>query len=171
MDGLWQDIENVARETNCDASPLILELQSRLETVRNAAKSRENSPRVLVLEWSDPPFLGGHWVPEIVEIAGATHVLSGPNEPSRRASWDEIRESKPEIVILAPCGYGLEETAAQGRELLENSPLREMNCAVWASDANALFSRCTPATIRAAEVVAAILGGKSEISPREAVRL
>jgi hypothetical protein len=78
-------------------------------------------------------------------------------EASRRASWEEIASSTPEIVILAPCGYDLAQTIEQGRELLLNSPLRDLGAQVWATNATALFSRCTPATIRGVEVVAGIL--------------
>ncbi|HEX8465793.1 MAG TPA: ABC transporter substrate-binding protein [Abditibacterium sp.] len=166
IDGLWEDLRNVAAATNSDAQSLIHSLQNRLEVVKTAVASREK-PRVLVLEWSDPPFLGGHWVPEMVKIAGGAHVLSGAGEPSRRASWDEIRAAKPEIVILAPCGYDLSETIAQSRGI--EAELRSLGAReIWATNATALFSRCTPATIRGVEVLAAILHGVGEVGVSEA---
>jgi iron complex transport system substrate-binding protein len=168
IDGLWDDIWNVASATGVFPESLIDGLQNRLKVVQNAVSIREK-PRVLVLEWSDPPFLGGHWVPEMVEIAGGTHVLSSAREASRRASWEEIRAAKPEIVILAPCGYDLEETIAQSREI-EGQLLSLGAREIWATNATALFSRCTPATIRGIEVLAAIFGGE-ETSSYEAQRL
>ena len=169
LDGLWQDLRAVARATNADAEPLIARLQARLERVKAAVAGR-NRPRVLVLEWSDPPFLGGHWVPEMVELAGGTHLLSRAGEASRRASWDEIAASKPEIVVLAPCGYDLEQTMEQGRELLprlESIGARQ----VWATDATALFSRCTPASVRGAEVLAGLFHRAFEVGDCEARQL
>jgi len=165
FDGLWDDIRNVASATGTDAKATIDSLQKRLQRVKNAVEGKEK-PRVLVLEWTDPPFLGGHWVPEMIEIAGGTHVLSGAGEASRRASWDEIRKSQPEIVIVAPCGYDLPETIAQSREIegqLQTLGARE----IWAVNATALFSRCTPATIRGVEVLANIfqLGTSDDDAP------
>lgn len=166
INGLWADIRAVATASGANAEALIGELQARLENV-HAAVADQTRPRALVLEWSDPPFLGGHWVPEMIEIAGATHVLSGASEPSRRANWDEIAAAKPEIVILAPCGYNLEQTINQGRELLPR--LQQIGAReVWATDATALFSRCTPATIRGIEVLAGIFHGAFEVEASEA---
>ncbi len=169
IDGLWADIRNVARATGSDGEALIGELQTRLENVRQAVAGKTR-PRALVLEWSDPPFLGGHWVPEMIEIAGATHVLSGASEPSRRATWDEISAARPEIIVLAPCGYDLAQTIKQGRELLPQ--LQAMGAReVWATDATALFSRCTPATMRGVEVLAGIFHGAFEVEVSEARQL
>ena len=167
--GLWDDIGAVATATGTDGEPLIAQLQARLDEVRGrvAGKAR---PRALVLEWSDPPFLGGHWVPEMIEIAGATHILSGPCEPSRRANWDEIAAAQPEIIVLAPCGYDLSQTIAQGRELLPR--LHEIGAReVWATNATALFSRCTPATVRGVEVLAGIFHGAFKVEKTEAQNL
>jgi iron complex transport system substrate-binding protein len=169
FDGLWEDMRNVADATGTDAQGQIAELQLRLQKIKQAVTGKTPA-RVLVLEWSEPPFLGGHWVPEMVEIAGAIHVLRGAGEASRRASWDEIRAAEPEIVILAPCGYDLGEVIAQSREIegeLASIGARE----VWAVNATALFSRCTPATIRGVEVLAAIFHGVGELGNGEAVQL
>ena len=167
--GLWDDLRAVAAATGTNAQPLIDDLQARLNNVR-AAVAGKTRPRALVLEWSDPPFLGGHWVPEMIEIAGATHVLSGPCEPSRRASWDEIAAAKPEIVILAPCGYDLAQTMKQGGELLPR--LKELGAReVWATNATALFSRCTPATVRGIEVLAGVFHGAFAVEASEAQQL
>lgn len=169
IDGLWEDMRNVAGAAGTDVEEMIGELQQRLQKIKQAIEGK-SKPRVLVLEWSDPPFLGGHWVPEMVEIAGGTHVLSSAMEPSRRASWDEIRAAKPEIIVLAPCGYDLDETVAQSREIegeLASIGARE----IWATNATALFSRCTPATIRGVEVLAFIFCGVGEIGAGEAQHL
>ena len=169
LDGLWEDIRNVAVATSSHGEPLIRDLRARLENVRQSV-ANQTRPRALVLEWSDPPFLGGHWVPEMIEIAGATHILSGAREPSRRVSWDEIAAAKPEIIILAPCGYDLNQTINQGRELLPR--LQQIGAReVWATNATALFSRCTPATIRGIEVLAGLFHGAFKVEESEAQQL
>jgi iron complex transport system substrate-binding protein len=156
IEGLWEDLWNVATATGTFPEELIDGLKNRLNKVKEAVAGRPK-PRVLVLEWSDPAFLGGHWVPEMVEIAGGTHVLSGAGEASRRATWEEIVASKPEIVILAPCGYDLQQTIEQGQELLQGALADVSASEIWATNATALFSRCTPATVRGIEVLAGIL--------------
>lgn len=171
--GLWNDLRAVAAIANTTAEPLIASLQARLEAVRNAVSGLPR-PRVLALEWTDPPFIGGHWVPEIIERAGGEHLLGKTGELSRRASWDEIAACDPDIVLLLPCGYSLSETIAQSHALRlrhEYSSLRAVrHNRVWATDATHLFSRCTPASVRAVEVVAGILHPEAwpASSPHEA---
>jgi iron complex transport system substrate-binding protein len=174
--GLWRDLKTVARVTGTNATTLIHSLQTRLEAVRDAVQEKP-CPTVLVLEWTEPPFLGGHWVPEIVEVAGGTHVLGEAGFPSRRATWDEIAEANPEVLIVAPCGYDLQETTEQTQALLNVPQFRELqavqNSQVWVTNATHLFSRCTPASVRAVEVVAGIL--HSDVWPlperNEAIKL
>lgn len=170
FDGLWNDLRAVADAAGTDASTLIEDLQARLKRVQQTVRNRAR-PRVLVLEWTEPPFLGGHWVPEIIERAGGEHLLGRAGEPSRRATWDEIAAADPEILIVAPCGYGLNETIAQTRALLDNpqfAGLRAVrNGQVWATNATHLFSRCTPMSIRAVEVVAGILHSEVWEKPDE----
>jgi iron complex transport system substrate-binding protein len=158
--GLWRDLKNVARVTGTNVTTLIFSLQARLEAVKQAVTNQPR-PTVLVLEWTAPPFLGGHWVPEIVEVAGGTHLLGEAGLPSRRASWDEIARAGPEVLLMAPCGFDLDETAEQTRALLAVPQFRNLqavkNNQVWVTNATHLFSRCTPASVRAVEVVAGIL--------------
>ncbi|MBV9468743.1 MAG: ABC transporter substrate-binding protein [Abitibacteriaceae bacterium] len=174
--GLWADMRAVAVATDADAEPLIASLQARLEAVRGAVAA-QNRPRVLALEWTDPPFLGGHWVPEIIEIAGGEHVLGSGGEPSRRATWPEIADSDPDIILLVPCGYGLQETLRQGHALLHQEAFANLRAVkqgkVWATDATHLFSRCTPQSVRTVEVVAGLLHPAvwPAPSPQEAVCL
>lgn len=134
-------------------------------------------PRVLALEWSDPPFLGGHWVPELVALAGGTHVLSGPGAPSRRASWSQIAAADPDVVVAMPCGYGLEAALAETTALAATPPAADLRAVAegrcWATDATRLFSRCTPNVVTALTVLAAILHPDRfpPVGRRHAVRL
>jgi iron complex transport system substrate-binding protein len=160
FDGLWNDLRAVATTANCCAEDLIASLQARLAAVERAVAGRSR-PRVLTLEWTDPPFIGGHWVPEIVERAGGMDVLGHTGELSRRATWHEIVAADPDVVLLLPCGYTLPQTIKQARALLkcsEYSGLRAVaHGQVWATDATRLFSRCTPVSVRTVEVVAGML--------------
>jgi iron complex transport system substrate-binding protein len=163
--GLWADLRAIAALARrhgmpCDAEPVIAALQSRLEAVERAVAERPR-PRVLALEWTDPPFLGGHWVPEIIERAGGTHILGEAGQLSRRSTWAEIGAAHPEVMLMLPCGYTLPQVVEQ-IDILRTDAAYQQVCAtfedhIWATDATRLFSRCTPASIRAVEVVAGIL--------------
>src|SRR6476469_8863479 len=85
------------------ATALRHDLEQRLERVR-AAVEGASRPRVLAIEWLDPPFIGGHWVPEMIEIAGGTDVLGVPGAKSRTAEWDELAASAPAVLVAMPCG-------------------------------------------------------------------
>ncbi len=175
FEGLWRDIRRVGKAAGVpeSAQVLVASLQARLECVRLKLSSAPRAtPSVLVLEWSEPPFIGGHWVPEIIARAGGICVPQASNQPSRRADWDELSALDPNFILLAPCGYSLEESRAQGLELMQSEPrfkalraVREDK--VWATDATHLFSRCTPATVRAVEVAAAILHPNLFEAPHE----
>jgi iron complex transport system substrate-binding protein len=173
FDGLWRDLLNVGRAAGVEerAQVLVASLQARLEAVQQTLRATSEQPTVLVLEWSDPPFVGGHWVPEIVALAGGKCVPHADNRPSVRVAWDELSALDPDFVLLTPCGYDLLQTREQGLELMSSEPrfrvlraVRENR--VWVTDATHLFSRCTPASVRAVEVTAGILHSESFPAPR-----
>lgn len=143
------------------ARPVLSDMSRRLEALASRTGPK---PRVVTLEWGDPPFLGGHWLPELVERAGGTHLLSRPGAPSRRASWAEIAASDPDLVIFAPCGYTRDEAVAEARALRVRPELAGLRAVregrLWAVHASPLFSRCTPACVRGAELLAAIFSGE-----------
>lgn len=150
--------------------------RDRIDEVRAAVRGAPR-PRVLSIEWTDPPFVGGHWVPELVEAAGGEHLLSSAGEASRRLGWSDVAEADPDVILSLPCGYGLATAAAETQERLADSPLGETraarNGAVWALDATRLTSRCTPTVADAAATVARILhpGLAGEPDPHDAVRV
>lgn len=140
---------------------LVAQLRSRLAHLRDAvigARQRTGTtpPRVFVLEWTDPPFVGGHWVPDVVAAAGGLPVLARPGEKSVPATWDEIRAVDPDIVVVSPCGYGLPGAEAQGRTVLGHLPERAQ---VWAIDADAVMVRPGPRLVDGAEALAAAFFG------------
>jgi iron complex transport system substrate-binding protein len=137
------------------AAALRDELELRLERVR-AAVEGTSGPRVLALEWLDPPFIGGHWVPEMIEIAGGEDVLGEAGAKSRTAEWDELIESRPEVVVAMPCGWN----AAQARAEVEGRAAQVAAIGadrVWAVDAAASFSRPGPRLVVGTELLAHLL--------------
>jgi iron complex transport system substrate-binding protein len=115
------DIRRIGEATlrKAEAEALVDELSARIERVREATGGEER-PRVLWLEWLDPPMPGGHWVPEIIRVAGGDDSgLIGPGEPSRKLPWEEMRRTEPQIVVLVPCGFGAERAASEAEALWE----------------------------------------------------
>ncbi len=137
------------------AAEVAAELHRRLEVVR-ATMAGAARPRTFALEWPDPPFNGGHWVPQMLEVAGAEPVLCRPGTPSVRVTWEEIAAVAPEVVVSMPCGYGLEEAIGLTLPLLER-PEFASAVAVFAVDATSYFSRPGPRLVDGVEVLASVL--------------
>ncbi|AWR87839.1 ABC transporter substrate-binding protein [Meiothermus taiwanensis] len=163
---LWDDLRAVAAATGVSVEAGIEELQGRLERVRRAVAGRKR-PRVAFIEWLEPPFLGGHWVPDLLEAAGGEPVGARPEAPSFRTTWEEIAAWQPEVLLFSFCGYGLE---AALRDLTGwKSPLSGVEC--WALD-SAYFCALTPQVVRGVEILAGILHPEAWPlpSPEEALR-
>jgi iron complex transport system substrate-binding protein len=138
----------------------IAALRERLARVEEAVAGLPR-PRVGCIEWLDPPFSAGHWVPEMVRIAGGEELFSGPGEPSVRLTWPDVFEAAPEVLVLMPCGFGVERTIYEARALPEvpgwdGLPAVE-DGRVWAVGANSYFSRPAPRLIEGVEILARIL--------------
>jgi iron complex transport system substrate-binding protein len=131
------------------------ELGGRLQAVRTAAEG-EPRPRVLALEWLDPPFLGGHWIPEMIEIAGGHDVTGRSGEKSPQVEWADLDNLAPDVIVSMPCGWYLEESRAQAlahRERLESFAAER----VYAVDAASTFSRPGPRLVDGVELLAHLL--------------
>jgi iron complex transport system substrate-binding protein len=129
------------------------ELRQRVDAVGALTHDRPH-PRVFPLEWADPPFNGGHWVPDMLAAAGCTPVLSPAGGRSRRVEWAEIAKESPDAVVFMPCGFDLAGAVAQGAELLARAELGDR--ALWAVDANAYFSRPGPRLVDGVELLVAM---------------
>lgn len=108
-------------------------------------------PRVLVLEWTDPPFVAGHWVPDLVRAAGGEPVLAAPGGRSTTRTWAEVERQRVDLVLVAPCGFGLDDAVAQAREAAGRLPPEGE---VWAVDAGALVTRPGPRVVDGVEAIA-----------------
>jgi iron complex transport system substrate-binding protein len=153
-----------ATGTGPAARTLMDQLRERVAAVRAAVAGRSR-PRTLALEWSDPPFSGGHWVPEMIETAGGEPMLAAAPVPSRRLRWDEIAGASPETVVFMPCGYGLGEASIEGRRLLDVPELATA-AHIYAVDASALFSRPGPRLVDGIETLAWALHPDAVPRPR-----
>jgi iron complex transport system substrate-binding protein len=143
--------------TRREADALMGELRARVDAVRQRVRGRRR-PRVLVLEWQDPPFNAGHWVPDQVEAAGGVPVLAVAGARSRRLTWDEIASEDVDITVFMPCGFDLEGAVAQSSALLAHPRAAGLGRIV-AVDANAYFSRPGPRVVDGVELLAALLHG------------
>jgi iron complex transport system substrate-binding protein len=137
------------------AAEIVTDLRSRLARV--AQQVGGSAPRTtLVLEWTDPAFTAGHWVPDMVTAAGGTSVLGWPGGNSQGVAWDDIRSADVEVVIVSPCGYRLDGAAELGLRVVELG-LLPADAEVWAIDADAVVVRPGPRVVDGVEVMAQIL--------------
>ena len=129
---------------------LTAEAAGRIDSVRAAVEGAPR-PRAAALEWLDPLYVGGHWVPQMVELAGGEDVLGLAGERSRVAEWDELEAARPDIVVSMPCGYDAEESARQTLEQRER--LARLGATLVAVDAAAFFSRPGPRLVDGIELL------------------
>lgn len=141
-----------ATDTEQRARAVMHELRSRVDVVRGAV-AQHHRPRTFALEWSDPPFSGGHWVPDMIEAAGGDSVLASSGERSRRLAWDEVEAADPQVAVFMPCGYTFDQAVEEGRCLVD-VPALAGAVHIYATNANALFSRPGPRLVDGLEALA-----------------
>ena len=157
LDEVLSSIETIGRATATgrSASPSSSGLSAeRLEGIAHAV-ARRPRPRMAVLEWTDPPFCAGHWVPDMVTAAGAVPVLGASGTRSERIEWSTVVDEQPDVVVVAPCGYGL-EGAVQLAEDVVRAGVLPPEVPVWAVDADAAFVRPGPRVVDGVETLAHI---------------
>ena len=161
LDGIWADVVAVAEALGVPerGQALVAEARERMRRVHETLKAAQAPrPRVAVVEWGDPVYAAGHWVPELVRRAGGVDALAEPGEHSRPRTVAEVAGADPEVVLIAPCGYDVARAEAEGRRLLAGEAWAwARGRRVWALDADALTSRPAPSVVRGIEVLAAIL--------------
>jgi iron complex transport system substrate-binding protein len=145
------DVRTLAQATGSkDAGvDLVQDAAARIDRVRVAVKDAPRR-RVAMLEWLDPVFVGGHWVPQLIEYAGGVDLLGLSGEPSETRSWEQVAASKPEVVIVAPCGYGVERGLSEARAYADRLQALGAERIVIA-DASAWFSRPGPRLVEGLE--------------------
>jgi iron complex transport system substrate-binding protein len=180
LEGVFAEIELLGDATGHagQARALTRSLRARVAAVRAASgPAPPRRPRLLCLEWLDPPFQGGHWIPEMVTLAGGDPVLALPGEKSVRLDWRRVMQADPEIIVLMPCGYHLAETVAQFRSLSLPAGWQQLTAVrtgrVYAVDGTAYFSRPGPRLVEGLEILHAILRerGWQALPPESVQRL
>jgi iron complex transport system substrate-binding protein len=149
------------------ADRLVGALRGRLASVAERVAGRPR-PRVAVIEWVDPPFTAGHWVPDLVTAAGGEPVAARPGGRSAQTTWAEVAAAAPDLVLVAPCGFHLDGAATQAGAVVAALP----GVPVWAIDADGLVVRPGPRLVTGVEAIAAVLHpGAAAAAPAGAVRL
>jgi iron complex transport system substrate-binding protein len=160
---IFDDIRSVAEACSVPerAHEIIAGLSERLEFVRHRADRISHRPRCFLMEWVDPPFCSGHWGPELVEIAGGRDSLGRKNQPSAQVDWREVIDARPEIMVLALCGYDISH-ARRDYELLQSFPdfgsiPAALDGDIYLVNASAYFARPGPRIVDSLEILAGIL--------------
>ena len=150
-----ESIETIASAANVAQRGVdfVASLRRRLTEVLTAVHQLPRR-RVFILEWIEPPFGAGHWVPDLVVAAGGEPVLARPGDRSVAVTWEEIAAAQPEIIVVAPCGFGLDQAGDQARMILDLVP---ETTEVWAIDADAVMVRPGPRLVDGVEALASLI--------------
>lgn len=160
-EGVFRDVLALGRAAGVEtyAAEVVDALRDRWATLAQTP-AVSPKPSVLLLEWAEPPFSAGHWVPEQIQVAGGRSALGGPGQDSRRLQWSEVADADPDIIAMIACGFGLEDNTTFARALYTHPQARQLRAVqakqVWALDANSFFSRPAPRLVRGAEVLRAM---------------
>ena len=160
-----EDIERIGRAANREerARELRADLEARMDRVRErtADRSSDERPRVAIFDWTDPVMIAGHWTAELVEWAGGEYGLADVGERSRPREWDAILEYDPELVVVAPCGFDLEQTAENRTDLTDRDGWDDLTAVeagrVWAMDGHHYLNRPGPRLVETLETLAPIV--------------
>jgi iron complex transport system substrate-binding protein len=165
VEGIYASVERLARELGVEERGRELVRRARGDVARvRAGVEGRHRPRVFVAEWLDPPFAPGHWLPEMVELAGGENVLGHAGRPSFPTTWEAVAARDPELVVLAPCGFGAGRAAEEAQAI-------ELPARAIAVDANAYYSRPTLRVADGIRQLAALLHPGVVDSPLPAVEI
>jgi len=152
------------------AQELIASYQARIAAIREQTKALTTRPRVFCMEWVNPPYCGGHWMKELVEIAGGTDALANPGGPSSRIEWNRVLDAAPEVIVLTCCGYKLPKVIQEARMLSALDGIEELpavrNNRVYATNGSDYFSRPGPRIIDSLEILAHLVHPEIFSAPR-----
>jgi iron complex transport system substrate-binding protein len=162
LDEIFESMLAVGRAAGAEAAAerLVQALKARLAAVARAVAGRDR-PRVLAIEWLDPPFVPGHWVPEMIERAGGRCVAGAVGRPSREATWETLAGLDPDVLVVMPCGFDLDRSRAEAARY--RNELARVAERAWTSgrafvvDGSAYFNRSGPRTVDGVEILAALL--------------
>ena len=173
LSDVLRDIERVGQLTGREkeAETFVRHLRERIDRVREQTTRSELRPRVACLEWIDPIFSAGHWVPEMVELAGGKEGLAKKGKPSMKIDWNKVVELAPEVIVLMPCGFDVERTIKEFHLLKRLPGWNELPAVkegrIFAVNGHAYFNRSGPRLVDGLEILAQIL--HPEIFPWKAM--
>jgi iron complex transport system substrate-binding protein len=160
---ILEDIRRIGRATGAEDAALSItaRLQERIDAVAERASQASSKPKVLHLEWVDPLMCGGHWVPEMVDLAGGTNCFGDKETGSFRIEWPDVVASQPDVIVFMPCGFevkrGLEDVPTVKALEGWNSLPAVQNNRVYVVDASAYTSRSGPRLVTGLEIMAEII--------------
>lgn len=163
LDSILATIQQVgeAADVRDRAARVVAELRQRIDAIAAETKGASRRPGIFAMEWLDPPFTAGHWVPEMVQLAGGRDDLSHGGQPSSRVAWARIAEDDPEIVVLMPCGFTLERTREEAARIVFPSEWWRLSAVrsgeVYAVDGSAYFNRPGPRIVDGIQILAEIV--------------
>ena len=167
--GAAPDRESIARS-------VVKNLRRRIEQI--AHREPDYRPRVVCLEWFEPLYVAGHWVPEMVTLAGGHDVLGHIGQPSFRVEWSAVREAKPDFILLMPCGFDVRRTLKESTPLQNLDGWKDLPAVktgnVYAFNGSAYFSRPGPRLVNGLEILAQVIHPhriESSLSPADAARI
>lgn len=159
LEGVFGDIAKIgeALELRDEAEELVDGLRYRLRRVGEQLGAPQRKPRVLVLEWLDPPYVAGHWVPELVALAGGEDVGGTPGEPSRARPWRELAALAPDLVVVALCGFDVERARSELATVTDADAASLLGRRTEVIDGNAYTSRPGPRLADVAELLSRLM--------------
>ncbi|MBC8516922.1 MAG: cobalamin-binding protein [Nitrosopumilus sp.] len=169
MQEILESVTQLGKILGCEEKSrrIVDSLEKRIQKIKESTNSK--NPKVLAIEWIEPFFTAGHWVPEMIEIAGGINMISKIGEHSRRLTMDEVTKSDPDIIILMPCGFDVERTISEYYQILKkdniwNSLTAVKTNRVFAVDANSFFSKPSIRTVEGIEILAKIIQSEKFIN-------
>jgi len=163
LEEIVDNILLVGRMTNklAEAEKLAAQMLQRINRVREKTKTVQDKPRVFFMEWLQPPWAGGHWIPQMVDYAGGVEGLGRIGKPSHRIEWDQVVEYKPKIIVLSPCGFDANQVMEEAHVLAsyeewDKIPAFQFS-RIYAVNASAYFSRSGPRVVDGLEILAHII--------------
>ena len=160
---IWDNALQLGEATGrqAEATQLVAMGRARLDQVKNKTRGLTHQPRVFCMEWLEPVYCSGHWVPEMVQIAGGVDQLSRQGSDSVRVSWDDVLEWDPEVLVITPCGYDLPRVIEESQNLPNYPNWSKLsavhNGRVFAVDANSYFARPGPRVVDGTELLAHLI--------------
>lgn len=163
IEDVFTDIQRIGEATGTErrAEELVSGLNRRVRSVKTAATGTDDRPRVAVLDWTNPVMTAGHWVPEMVEMAGGSYGMADPGAASRPVEWAEVCEYDPEVLVVAPCGFDLDQIAENLADLTERDGWMDLTAVsegrAYALDGHQYMNRPGPRLVDSLEALAGLI--------------